>query len=78
MALTEIDMKKKLNDAENLSRDLAAKERSLNQQQAEFDEEHSQVTHENNNLQEQIDKYNILKEAFDRRAYEVREQGEND
>lgn len=34
--------------------------------------------HLNNQLQEQIERFNMSKEAFDRRANAVKEQGEND
>lgn len=34
--------------------------------------------HLNNQLQEQIEKFNMSKEVFDRRAQAVKDQGEND
>ena len=78
MNKTEIELRKKLDQTENQSKDLAVKERQFKQQQTEFEEEQSQVTHLSNQLQEQIEKFNMQKEAFDRRALAVKEQGEND
>ena len=78
MNQTEIELRKKLEYTENLSRDLVVKERQFKQRQTEFDEEQTQVMHLNNQLQEQIERFNMSKEAFDRRANTVKEQGEND
>ena len=41
MNLTEVELRKKLDYAENCSRDLAVKERVFKQRQTEFDEEQS-------------------------------------
>ena len=34
--------------------------------------------HQNNQLQEQVERYSMQRETFDRRAQAVKEQGEND
>ena len=78
MSLTETELRKKLEHTENNSRDLAVKERAFKQMQTEFEEEKSQVAHLNNQLQEQIERFNMQREAFDRRAQTVKDQGEND
>ena len=50
MNQTEGQLRKKLEGTENLSKELGAKERAFKQLQTEFDEEHQQVNHENNQL----------------------------
>jgi len=53
-------------------------ERAFDQRQAEFDDEHNKVVAENDALQEELDKYCIEKETFDRQAQQVKEKGERD
>lgn len=53
-------------------------EQEFDQKQAAFDDEHNAVVAENDALQEELDKYCIEKDTFDRQAQQVKEKGERD
>ena len=78
MKQTELELKKKLESVEELSRQLSLKETAFAQQQKEFDERNRQTQQENDSLQEQIERFNIERDAFDRKAIAIKQQGELD
>lgn len=51
---------------------------SLTQLQKEFEEKHRQSQLQNEQLQEQIERFNIERDAFDRKAMTIKQQGELD
>lgn len=78
MEQTELELRNKLSAVEDLSRQLSLKEAGFAQQQKEFDEKHRHSMHENDQLQEQIERFNIERDAFDRKAQAIKQQGELD
>ena len=78
MEQTELELRNKLSAVEDLSRQLGLKEAGFAQQQKEFDEKHRHSMHENDQLQEQIERFNIERDAFDRKAQAIKQQGELD
>ena len=78
MDQAEKDLRVKLEESEEASRKLAATEREFNQRRVEFEESQKKVLHENETLQWSIEQYNMDREQFERRAHQVKEQGEQD
>lgn len=59
-------------------REVLRDENEFEKKQSDFDDEYNKVVAENDALQEELDKYCIEKEQFDRNAQQVKEQGEQD
>lgn len=59
-------------------REVLRDETEFDKKQSDFDDAYSKVVEENDALQEELDKYCIEKEQFDRHAQQVKEQGEQD
>jgi hypothetical protein len=78
MQAIEKELRVKLDEVESLSKSLAFEERDYVQRWTEFEEESRRVNLVSEALQEQLDKFNIDKENFERRAQMVKEQGELD
>ena len=59
-------------------KDVIRQEYEFDKKRQEFDDEHNKIVSENDTLQEQLDKYCMEKEKFDRHAQQVKEKGEQD
>ena len=78
MSHTESELRFKLEQVDNLSRALEAQEREFQQRRTEFDENYKIVMMQNDQLQESVDRFNMEKESFERKAHAVKLQGEHD
>jgi len=59
-------------------KEVVKEEYTFDKKQLVFEQEHCKVTQANDALQEELDKYCIEKETFDRFALQIKQQGEQD
>ena len=61
-----------------MSRALEVKEKEFQQRRTEFEEQNKIVMMHNDQLQESMDRFNMEKESFEKKAFAVKQQGEMD
>lgn len=66
-------MRLKLSAVQDTMKEVIRQEYEFEKKQQEFDDEHNKVVTENDALQEELDRYCIEKEKFDRHAQLVKE-----
>lgn len=71
-------MKGKLREAKQVAADITEEEREMTVKEMHFDQENKSVMLDNERLQEQLDKYCIEKDKFEREAMKVKDQAERD
>lgn len=74
----ERELKAKLQGVKDQEREAVEDERVFFQKEQEFEQENKLLTLENEKLHEQLDKYCIEKDLFDREAYKIKDQAERD
>ena len=57
-------------------RDVIRQNTEFDRKQTSFDDEHNKIIAENDALQDDLDKYCIEKDQFDRNAQQIKEKGE--
>ncbi len=78
MEQQEREMKAKLREAKQIAADVGEEEREVQVKEQHFELENKNVTLENERLQEQLDKYCIERDRFEREALKIKEQAERD
>ena len=74
----EREFKQKFQVVKDQERESIDEERAFYAKEQEFEQENKLLSIENEKLHEQLDKYCIEKDLFDREAYKIKDQAERD